>query len=189
MSDEIIGLHHWFDSSPGRYLLAWEQERYDELVADIFGYHALQLGMPGLQGLRANRMPHRWLALGAEETLLWTDEAAGWHAAGALGGGEPGEPALLADPVALPFSENSLDLVLLPHALELSIDPHAALREVQRVLVPEGRVVISGLNPVSLWGLRQRRARTTQPGMNGERAITSASSGSPSGDSVCGTNP
>ncbi|GKS96144.1 methyltransferase domain-containing protein [Acidovorax sp. SUPP2825] len=155
-------MHHWFDSSPGRYLLAWEQERYDELVADIFGYHALQLGMPGLQGLRANRMPHRWLALGAEETLLWTDEAAGWHAAGALGGGEPGEPALLADPVALPFSENSLDLVLLPHALELSIDPHAALREVQRVLVPEGRVVISGLNPVSLWGLRQRRARLYQ---------------------------
>ncbi|GKT14380.1 methyltransferase domain-containing protein [Acidovorax sp. SUPP2522] len=162
MSDEIIGLHHWFDSSPGRYLLAWEQERYDELVADIFGYHALQLGMPGLQGLRANRMPHRWLALGAEETLLWTDEAAGWHAAGALGGGDPGEPALLADPVALPFSENSLDLVLLPHALELSIDPHAALREVQRVLVPEGRVVISGLNPVSLWGLCQRRARLYQ---------------------------
>ncbi|WCM86303.1 class I SAM-dependent methyltransferase [Acidovorax sp. NCPPB 3576] len=162
MSDEIIGLHHWFDSSPGRYLLAWEQERYDELVADVFGYHALQLGMPGLQGLRANRMPHRWLALGAEDTLLWTDEAAGWHAAGALGSGEPVEPALLADPVALPFSENSLDLVLLPHALELSIDPHAALREVQRVLVPEGRVVISGLNPVSLWGLRQRRARLYQ---------------------------
>ncbi|GKT24564.1 methyltransferase domain-containing protein [Acidovorax sp. SUPP3334] len=162
MSDEIIGLHHWFDSAPGRYVLAWEQERYDELVADVFGYHALQLGMPGLQGLRTNRMPHRWLSLGAEETLLWTDEAAGWHAAGALGGGDLLAPALLTDPVALPFSENSLDLVLLPHALELSIDPHAALREVQRVLVPEGRVVISGLNPVSLWGLRQRRARLYQ---------------------------
>ena len=48
MSGEIIGLHHWFGSPPGRYLLAWEQERYDELVADIFGYHAPQLGMPGL---------------------------------------------------------------------------------------------------------------------------------------------
>ena len=33
-----------------------------------------------------------------------------------------------------------------------------ALREVERVLVPEGRVVIFGLNPMSLWGLRQRRA-------------------------------
>ena len=51
---------------------------------------------------------------------------------------------------------------MLPHTLELSIDPHAALREVERVLVPEGRVVISGLNPTSLWGLRQRRARLYQ---------------------------
>ena len=33
------------------------------------------------------------------------------------------------------------------------------------------------------------RALTTLPGMNGERAITSASSGSPSGDSVCGMKP
>jgi SAM-dependent methyltransferase len=141
MSDEIIGLHHWFESPPGRYLLGWEQGRYDEAVADLFGYHALQLGMPPLQGLRANRIAYQWLAL----------DGASWpQAAG---------PALWADPVALPFPENSLDLVLLPHTLELSCDPHAALREVARVLVPEGRVVISGFNATSLWGLRQRRAR------------------------------
>ncbi|AVT14636.1 class I SAM-dependent methyltransferase [Paracidovorax avenae] len=158
MSDEIIGLHHWFDSPPGRYLLAWEQERYDEMVADVFGFHALQLGMPGLQGLRANRMPHRWLALGAAEALLWPPPAE--TEAGPADG--PARAALLADPVALPFPENSLDLVLLPHALELSVDPHAALREVHRVLVPEGRLVVSGLNPVSLWGLRQRRGRLYQ---------------------------
>ncbi|ATG96795.1 class I SAM-dependent methyltransferase [Paracidovorax citrulli] len=158
MSDEIIGLHHWFDSPPGRYLLAWEQERYDEMVADVFGFHALQLGMPGLQGLRANRMPHRWLALGAAEALLWPPPAQ--VEPGPADG--PVRAALLADPVALPFPENSLDLVLLPHALELSVDPHAALREVHRVLVPEGRLVVSGLNPVSLWGLRQRRVRLYQ---------------------------
>ena len=44
-------------------------------------------------------------------------------------------------------SNASLDLVVLPHTLELSVDPHMALREVERVLVPEGRVVIAGLNP------------------------------------------
>jgi len=152
MSGEIIGLHHWFGSPPGRYLLAWEQERYDELVADIFGYQALQLGMPGLQGLRANRMPHRWLALGGDEARLLQREA-------------PADAqfvALLAEAVALPFAEVSLDLVALPHTLELSVDPHAALREVYRVLVPEGKVVISGLNPLSLWGLRQWRERLYQ---------------------------
>lgn len=145
MSGEIIGLHHWFDTPPGRLLLAWEQARYDELVADLFGFHALQLGMPGVDGLRANRMPHRWLALNGRENGL------------------PGAPAaLLAEPVMLPFAEASLDLVLMPHTLELSVDPHAALREVQRVLVPEGRVVIGGLNPWSLWGLSQKRARLYQ---------------------------
>ena len=152
-------MHHWFDSPPGRYLLAWEQARFDEAVADIFGYHSLQLGMPLLDGLRTNRMPHQWLALGQEAVQ-------GSIAFLETGNGDATLQRravdLLAEPVALPFPEASLDLLVLPHTLELSIDPHAALREVERVLVPEGRVVISGLNPASLWGLRQRRARLYQ---------------------------
>jgi SAM-dependent methyltransferase len=47
----------------------------------------------------------------------------------------------------------------MPHTLELSRDPHSCLREVTRVLVPDGRVVICGFNPLSLWGLRQQRAK------------------------------
>jgi SAM-dependent methyltransferase len=66
--------------------------------------------------------------------------------------------ALHCDFDALPFPNQSLDLVLLPHTLELARDPHDTLREVERVLVPEGRVVIVGFNPASLWGLRQQRA-------------------------------
>jgi SAM-dependent methyltransferase len=137
MSDHFIDLHNWFATPPGRYLLAWERAQLDLAVADIFGFHALQLGMPELQGLANNRIPHRWLA---------TSVAA------------PGA-VFVTDFSALPFQANSLDLVLLPHALELASDPHTTLREVERVLVPEGRVVICGLNPASLWGLRQRRAR------------------------------
>lgn len=139
MSAKIISFDEWLQTPAGRYLLDWEQERCDELVCDVFGYHALQLGLPCLQGLRANRMPHRWLA------------------ARGLPDDAPGTPALCADAAALPFGPASLDLVLMPHALELSVDPHAALREAARVLVPEGRLVVSGLNPWSLWGLRQRR--------------------------------
>ncbi len=141
-------------------MLEWEQARLDEAVADIFGYHSLQLGIPMLDGLRANRMPYQWLALG--------QDAVRGPIAYAQAGDDEGAPLrrrtvdLLAEPVALPFSDASLDLIVLPHTLELSIDPHAALREVERVLVPEGRVVISGLNPASLWGLRQRRARLYQ---------------------------
>ena len=53
----------WLDTPPGRYLLQWEQTQLDRTVADLFGFHALQLGVPALRGLRANRMPHRWLAV------------------------------------------------------------------------------------------------------------------------------
>ena len=72
--------------------------------------------------------------------------------------GGPGQAAnLVFDARALPFFEESLDLVALPHTLEFSPDPHACLREVARVLVNEGRVVITGINPMSLWGARQWR--------------------------------
>jgi SAM-dependent methyltransferase len=140
MSGQIIGLQEWFETPPGRYLLAWEQARFDEAVADVFGYHALQLGLPAC----------RACATTACRTAGWPmdDPACA-----------TGKAALMTDFAALPFAEASLDLVLLPHALELSPDPHATLREVERVLVPEGSVVICGFNPASLWGMRQRRAR------------------------------
>jgi len=143
MSEQSIAMHDWFQTPAGRYLLEWERKQVDAAVVDIFGYHALQLGVPGLDGLQANRMPHQWLA--CEETPVNEDKASAARV------------AVLCDYSALPFPANSLDLVLMPHSLEFSTDPHAALREVERVLVPEGRVVICGLNPASLWGLQQRR--------------------------------
>lgn len=143
-SRAIIGLAEWLQTPAGRYLLDWEQRAVDVAVADLFGFHALQLGLPELDTLRANRMPHRWLAL---------DGAAPWPMSGAM----PAAAMLLrCDFDALPLDSQSLDLVVLPHTLELARDPHVALSEVERVLRPEGRVVITGLNPASLWGLRQR---------------------------------
>ena len=59
----------------------------------------------------------------------------------------------------LPFANESLDLVVLPHLLEFAADPHQILREVDRVLRPEGRLIISGFNPASLWGARQYLSR------------------------------
>ena len=143
-------------------MLQWEQTHLDAAVADLFGFHALQLGLPELEALRANRMPHRWLAVEAVETRA--DAPTPRSGTGpALQGEVPPVPraaiALHCDFDALPFDSNSLDLVVLPHALELARDPHLALREVERVLVPEGRVVVVGFNPNSLWGLRQQLGR------------------------------
>jgi SAM-dependent methyltransferase len=156
MKSQIIDLSDWLKTPPGEYLLAWEREQFDAAVSDVFGFHALQLGLPELPALRANRMPHRWLSTPTITAAPKPDPAQTTTAVTPLG--SPIKSAFVCDAAALPFPSASLDLVLLPHTLELSDDPHSALREVERVLVPEGRVVICGLNPTSLWGMRQRRA-------------------------------
>lgn len=42
----------------------------------------------------------------------------------------------------------------MPHTLEFTSDPHRLLREAERVLMPEGQLVITGFNSLSLWGAR-----------------------------------
>ncbi len=163
--ESIIELGEWLKTPPGRYLLHWEQDRMDHAVADAFGYHALQLGMPGLDGLRANRMPHRWVA--SDSAFAPEPEPFDLPppSDGLISAQSPElRIALHCDFDALPFPNQSLDLVVLPHALELARDPHLCLSEVERVLVPEGRVMILGFNPASLWGLRQRFGRVVGGG-------------------------
>lgn len=109
------------------------------MVADIFGYNALQLGLPALPLLESSRMSWRF--------------SSATEAGGAAG-------AVVVCAHALPFASASLDLVVLPHVLEFSDHPHQVLREIERVLVPEGSVIISGFNPFSLWGLRRMLTRS-----------------------------
>ena len=145
-------LSAWFSTPPGQYLLDWERTRFADAVVDLFGYNALQLGLPQLDTLEVNRMPHRWLAIPEWDGLAPFTVSSPEADRARL------PIALVTHAAALPFPEASLDLVVLPHTLELSADPHAVLREVERVLRPEGRVVITGLNPTSCWGFRQYRA-------------------------------
>ena len=148
----------WLDTPPGRYLLAWEQAQLDRAVADVFGYHALQVGLPEIDALRANRMPHRWVSHdGTCPPRRLPDPPPAEDGLATLP--VPTTVALACDADALPFPANSLDLVVMPHTLELADDPHRALSEATRVLVPDGRLVITGFNPASLWGLRQRVGR------------------------------
>jgi SAM-dependent methyltransferase len=171
--DSIVELGAWLQTAPGRYLLAWIQDRLDREVCDAFGFHAVQLGLPQLDGLRANRMRHRWVA----SDSLHVPEAVPFEFPVAVEGGISTQPidrplSLHCEFDALPFPNASIDLVVLPHSLELARDPHRALREVERVLVPEGRVIIAGFNPASLWGLRQRGGQLLhRMGIGRERSL------------------
>jgi len=143
----IIDLEGWLQTPMGVYLRAWEQKHLDALTADIFGFNAVQIGLPQIDALRANRMPYRWLTDTAVPTFFNEGREV---------------PMVVAhDFSELPFASQSLDLVVLPHVLEFSDEPHQVLREVERVLIPEGQVIICGFNPTSLWGMRQAAGRLT----------------------------
>jgi SAM-dependent methyltransferase len=168
-------LQNWLKTPPGQTLLAWENAQFEAMVADIFGYHALQLGLPDLQALIANRMPHRWVAVSEVENIAKNEiklKSVNNIAINNIANKSNNTSAaeentfkikilhanIVTDFEALPFPENSLDLLVLPHSLELSPDPHATLREAERVLVPEGRLIVCCFNPLSLWGLKQKRS-------------------------------
>ena len=124
-------LSEWLGTPQGAYVLDWERSQFDSAVEDVFGFRAAQVGLPETDFLRQNRIQFRFtLAL------------------------EPGA-ALAADPLQLPLAAQSVDLLILPHVLEFHLHPLEVLREAERVLMPEGQVVISAFNPASLWRLRQ----------------------------------
>jgi len=128
---ERSSLSGWFGTPQGAYVLGWELAQFDSAVEDVFGFRAVQVGLPEVDFLRQNRIPFRFsLAL------------------------EPGA-AIAGDPLQLPLASQSVDLIALPHVLEFHHNPHEVLREAERVLMPEGQIVISGFNTASLWRLRQ----------------------------------
>ncbi len=132
----------WLNTSPGQYVLAWETLQYSKSVEDAFGFEALQIGLPQLSCLSDNRINHRWQMLLPSQPF---------HAQS-----HPHIPILCQGSIYdLPFANESMDLIALPHVLEFMENPHEALREVHRILRPEGRIIISGFNPYSLWGIRQ----------------------------------
>ena len=170
----IIDWPAWTDSPPGRYVLDWEQTQLDRVVSDVFGYHALQLGLPQLDALRENRMPCRGLVLDAASgaSAPYSFPRGLRHAGGSFGNGAgqselaglpapAGRSALWCDLLDLPFEAQSVDLIVMPHTLEFTSDPHRLLREAERVLMPEGQLIILGFNSLSLWGARQSVGKMT----------------------------
>ena len=82
-------------------------------MADVFGYYAWQVGLADLNLLRANRMPFKGY-VGTETPS--PESITGWQSR-----------VVLAQPEALPFESQSVDLLILPHAFECAEEPHNCL--------------------------------------------------------------
>lgn len=129
-------LKKWFDRPLGNLILDKEQVVLESILPDLFGYHCMQIGLlHGKALLGKSRISHGFVAQMEDE-------------------GSVIPPAVLqcaADNLCI--ASDSVDVVVLTHVLEFSSNPHKILREIQRILIGEGHLVIVGFNPWSLFGV------------------------------------
>lgn len=130
-------INHWFETNLGQRLLDAEEAILEQILSHLFGYHLVQIGGVKEERLLAgSRIGHRCLISRTKTIQPFTTFS-----------------QIYADMEALPLASDCVDVVVLPHVLEFEPHPHAILREVERVLIPEGHLVIVGFNSLSLWGI------------------------------------
>ena len=138
MEQHRRALEHWRETPIGRYVLGTENRMLADGLEGLYGSFGLQLGDWAGRRLfsRQNDQLHRCYVVAAPDVAT------------------EGPVDVWADPHHLPIATESVDVVILSHLLERVPHPHPLLREVDRVLISEGRLVVMGFNPYSLWGLR-----------------------------------
>ena len=141
----------WLKGPTGSLLARYEREKIGKILSGLFGYHITQIGhYEGGVLDSASRIRNK------TELHLVED---GSRYCGC---------DVLASVTSLPFAVHSIDVVVIPHVLEFTPDPGALLKEIDRVLIEDGRLIVVGFNPWSLWGLRHLHPRwRNRPPWNG----------------------
>ena len=130
------GFSAWLKGETGAVLAGYEREIFDRILPGLFGYHIVQIGQyDGVALDSAGRIRNKF------ELRLDHDNL------------PDNRCALLAGAASLPFAAHSVDVVVMPHVLEYVPDPGAVLKETERILVQDGRLIVTGFSPWSLWGL------------------------------------
>jgi SAM-dependent methyltransferase len=133
----------WFATPLGQRFVADEQAVVAGLLDTVFGEHLVQIGQW--------YVPETFLAHARTQKKTLVD----WR---------PGTGAdALMQPNRLAIAADSVDVVILPHTLELVPSPHALLREVGRVLRADGHLIVLSFEANGLWGMRHLIARHGYP--------------------------
>ena len=145
----------WYRTPLGACFLEAEKTAISPLWEDCFGKQILQIGGPGEVLLFPSNPIFHFVRLSPERVPVFRG------------------PSVRASFEELPFLPESVDIVFLPHVLESVPHPQVILTQIQAVLAPEGRLIILGFNPRSLWGLiRHGMRHKTLPWRSHFRSIS-----------------
>lgn len=123
-------LQQWLHLTPfGREILRKERRFFSHNVSHLFGNYSLQIGLAQINLLQGNKIVNHY-------TL---------------------DKDINVDLYFLPFAENSIDLIICPHVLEFHNNYEHILRELHRVLAPNGKIILSCFNRASWLGLCKKK--------------------------------
>ncbi len=135
----------WSQTNLGRYIIDLESEKINQIINRVPGVNILQLGtLRGTKWLNLNRK--------FQSYILDTPARCG------------SDCNVFGELESLPFSSESMDVVILRHTLEATTNPQTVLHEAERILSPDGYLVILGFNPYSFFGALRFAEKYTETG-------------------------
>lgn len=127
---DLNALNTWYEQPFGRVLKQQIAGKLTGILRTIPAHELLHLGVGGFEETLAGR--HR------ERMLFFTDIAC--------------EHLLAEDENTLPLKAESQDCVVVLHGLDVAVNPHGVLREVNRIMAKDGHLIVVGFNAFSFWG-------------------------------------
>ena len=152
-------LRRWFTTPVGEYVLKTEVAVMDQLLPGLFGYNLVQLSVQDSPLFGASTVQTK-IPLALDTGFINSAEK---HPAAV------NERPILARPAALPLESDSIDVAIIHHFLDFADSPQEILKELARVTLPMGHMVIIGFNPRSFWGVwRSALQFKNRPPWNGQ---------------------
>lgn len=153
-ADIFESYSRWYKTQSGQATLSKLDDLCDDMLSEIFGYYAIETGvLSGQHSLLKGSRIAKGVSMIDQSSLNsyrlkqnQTNETTDEDQIKTFS-------SFVSNYEQLPLAADNIDLVIGTHVLESSNDPHQALREIDRVLVPEGHCILIGFNPYAFSGL------------------------------------
>jgi|GEM_PF-200080 len=158
LDDALAGLQAWYETKQGERTLNLQKKWVNNQISGMFGYHLMQMGVMPTPGFsHDSRIHHQFYVSPSNVAQSVKPNALTQH--------DSSFTLLQSSLTHLPLADDSIDVLIMHHALDFSENPQQVLSEASRVVVPNGHIVIMGYNPYSLWGCEQllKRPFSYQP--------------------------